>query len=175
MSKTLPAGLWQSIPTNTAPINRVRSRPKRPPQSLPELRAETYTNNISVKNTPKRTSRRSGWFLVLHLVDSLAGNFLALNIIGRCAHDRKAVRGQCATDYCQFVSNKASGWFLAHGRRPKKPLSSNFLHTLRSPISSGLRSAAFGLMPCWAINFNTEAIPGSDGQGLRGIASEMAR
>jgi hypothetical protein len=42
--------------------------------------------------------------------------------------------------------------------RAKKTLSSNFLHRLMSAMSSGLRSAALGLIPCCVINLNTAAM-----------------
>jgi len=82
---------------------------------------------------------------------------------------RKAVG--CAL--CVFCGNIIR--FPFHCSRAKKPLSSNFLHRLMSAMSSGLRSAALGLMPCWAINFSTEAMPARLGQGLRGMFSAMAR
>ena len=50
----------------------------------------------------------------------------------------------------------------------KKPLSFSFLHRFMSAMSSGLRSAALGLIPCWLVNFKTEAMPGKLGLGLRG-------
>ena len=78
----------------------------------------------------------------------------------------------------KFVDRSAAGIrrrrkVFSYCRRVKKPLSSSFLHRFMSAMSSGLRSAALGLIPCWLINFKTEAMPGKLGQGLRGKDSEI--